>query len=50
MIAKIGDTGGKLSDNPQSPLRLTEQKHAAVQCQPAAIKRDGDFSTLNRWE
>ena len=50
LIAMIGDAGGEPIRDPQPPLGLCEQQHAAVGCQPPAVERRGDFPSPNGWE
>ena len=40
---RIGDAAGEPIRDPQLPLGLPKQQHAAIRRQPAAVERGGDF-------
>jgi hypothetical protein len=50
LVARIGNAGGEPIGNPHLPLGLTEQQHAAVRRQPAAVKGSRYFLATNGWK
>ena len=50
LVARVGDAGGKPLSYPQPPLRLRQQQHATIGCQPPTIEGGGHFLAANRWK
>ena len=50
LVAGIGNAAGQTPGDPHRALRLRQQQHATVRCQPPAIERRGHFLAANSWE
>ena len=50
LVAGVGNTARQAPGNAHHALRLGQQQHAAIRCQPPAIERRRHLLAANRWE